>query len=90
MVAADSKNDDANALAVDDSTVKSAAETVFGTIQKVLPNDMFNVSLRDGRVLRCHIPGKLRMHLVRLLPGDKVEIAVSPYDVSRGKIMRRL
>ena len=60
-----------------------------GTILEVLPNAMFKVELENGHVILGHISGKMRMNYIKILPGDKVVVQVSPYDLSRGRITYR-
>ena len=60
-----------------------------GIITEALPNAMFKVELENGHVLTAHISGKMRMHYIKLLPGDKVKLALSPYDLSKGRITFR-
>ena len=60
-----------------------------GKIVETLPNTMFRVELENGHVLTAHISGKMRMHYIKLLPGDKVKLAMSPYDLSKGRITYR-
>lgn len=60
-----------------------------GTILEALPNAMFNVELENGHVILGHISGKMRMNYIKILPGDKVLVQVSPYDLSRGRIVYR-
>jgi translation initiation factor IF-1 len=60
-----------------------------GFVQDILPNDMFRVAIEGGHVILGHISGKMRMNLIRILPGDKVAIELSPYDLTRGRIVRR-
>lgn len=60
-----------------------------GTILESLPNAMFNVELENGHVILGHISGKMRMNYIKILPGDKVLVQVSPYDLSRGRIVYR-
>ena len=60
-----------------------------GTILEALPNAMFKVELEDGHVILGHISGKMRMNYIKILPGDKVVVQVSPYDLSRGRITYR-
>lgn len=62
---------------------------VEGTVIEALPNAMFQVELENGHRILAHISGKLRMHFIRILPGDKVTIELSPYDLSRGRITWR-
>ncbi|MHC1685649.1 MAG: translation initiation factor IF-1 [Clostridiaceae bacterium] len=60
-----------------------------GTVVEALPNATFQVKLESGQVILAHISGKLRMNFIRILPGDKVTIELSPYDLSRGRITWR-
>jgi translation initiation factor IF-1 len=60
-----------------------------GTILESLPNAMFKVELENGHVILGHISGKMRMNYIKILPGDKVTVQVSPYDLSRGRIVYR-
>lgn len=62
---------------------------VEGTVIEALPNAMFQVELQNGHKVLAHISGKLRMNFIRILPGDKVTIELSPYDLSRGRITWR-
>jgi len=62
---------------------------VIGTVAEPLPNAMFRVKLDNGHEVLCHISGKMRMHYIRILPGDKVRIEMSPYDLERGRIIYR-
>ncbi|MFZ3590830.1 translation initiation factor IF-1 [Bacillus sp. DJP31] len=62
---------------------------VEGTIIDTLPNAMFKVELENGHVVLAHVSGKIRMHFIRILPGDKVTVELSPYDLSRGRITYR-
>jgi translation initiation factor IF-1 len=68
---------------------RDGAAEVRGTVLEPLPNAMWRVALEDGHEVRAGISGKLRMHFVRILPGDKVTLELSPYDRSRGSITRR-
>ena len=63
---------------------------VEGVIKEALPNAMFRVELENGHIVLAHISGKIRKHFIRILPGDKVKLELSPYDLSRGRITRRL
>jgi len=67
---------------------KEAIE-VEGTVVEPLPNAMFRVELADGHKVLAHISGKIRLHYIRILPGDKVLVELSPYDLSRGRIIYR-
>lgn len=60
-----------------------------GTVLEALPNAMFRVELDNGHKMLAHISGKMRMHYIRILPGDKVVVDLSPYDLSRGRITYR-
>lgn len=62
---------------------------VEGIIQETLPNAQFNVELENGHVVLAHVSGKIRMHYIRILPGDKVTVELSPYDLTRGRITYR-
>jgi translation initiation factor IF-1 len=62
---------------------------VDGTILEALPNAMFRVELGNGHKILAHISGKMRMHFIQILPGDKVAVELSPYDLSRGRIIFR-
>ncbi len=63
---------------------------VEGTIQEALPNAMFRVVLENNHKVLAHVSGKIRMNFIRILPGDKVKLELSPYDLSRGRITFRL
>ena len=60
-----------------------------GIVTEALPNAMFNVELSNGHKILAHISGKLRMNFIRILPGDKVTVQISPYDLTRGRITWR-
>ena len=62
---------------------------VEGTVIEPLPNAMFRVELENGHKVLAHISGKMRMHFIKILPGDKVTVELSPYDLSRGRITYR-
>ncbi len=62
---------------------------VEGTVVEPLPNAMFRVELENGHKVLAHISGKMRMHFIKILPGDKVTIELSPYDLTRGRIVYR-
>ena len=68
---------------------KEEAIEVEGTIVEPLPNAMFRVELDNGHKVLAHISGKMRMHFIKILPGDKVTIELSPYDLTRGRITFR-
>ena len=62
---------------------------VEGIVREPLPNAMFKVELDNGHTVLAHISGKMRMHFIRILPGDRVKLEVSPYDLGRGRIIFR-
>jgi translation initiation factor IF-1 len=62
---------------------------VQGKILETLPNAMFRVELDNGHVVLAHISGKMRMHFIKILPGDRVTVELSPYDLTRGRITYR-
>ena len=62
---------------------------IEGTVVEKLPNAMFRVELENGHIVLAHISGKLRMNYIKILPGDKVTIEMSPYDLSKGRIIWR-
>ena len=62
---------------------------VEGTVVEPLPNAMFRVELENGHKVLAHISGKMRMHFIKILPGDKVTVELSPYDLTRGRIVYR-
>ena len=68
---------------------KEEAVEVEGTVIEPLPNAMFRVELETGHKVLAHISGKMRMHFIRILPGDKVIVELSPYDLARGRIIYR-
>ncbi|MCK5520863.1 MAG: translation initiation factor IF-1 [Candidatus Marinimicrobia bacterium] len=68
---------------------KQSAIKVDGTIKETLPNASFKVELENGHEVLAHISGKMRMHFIKILPGDKVTLELSPYDLSRGRIIYR-
>lgn len=61
-----------------------------GTVIENLPNTNFRVKLDDGQIILCHLAGKMRLHWIRLLPGDRVRVEVTPYDVDRGRIVFKI
>jgi len=69
---------------------KEDAIEVEGRVIEPLPNAMFRVELPNGHRVLAHISGKMRMHYIKILPGDKVIVALSPYDLSRGRIIYRI
>ena len=68
---------------------KEEAISIEGTVTEALPNAMFRVELDNGHNVLAHVSGKMRMHFIRILPGDKVTVELSPYDLTRGRITYR-
>jgi translation initiation factor IF-1 len=68
---------------------KEESIQVEGTVLEALPNAMFRVELENGHKVLAHVSGKMRMHFIKILAGDKVTVALSPYDLSRGRIIYR-
>ena len=66
---------------------KEEAIQVEGRVLETLPNAMFRVELESGHKVLAHISGKMRMHFIKILPGDKVTVELSPYDLTRGRII---
>jgi len=77
------KEDNGNTVAKEENI------TVEGTVVETLPNAMFRVELENGHRVLAHISGKMRMHFIKILPGDKVSVELSPYDLKRGRIVYR-
>ncbi len=79
-------------MAVNNNSGKTGKEDVIeakGVIAEPLPNAMFRVDLENGHRILAHVSGKMRMHFIRILPGDKVLVEISPYDLTRGRIIYR-
>jgi translation initiation factor IF-1 len=68
---------------------KEEAIKVEGVVAETLPNTMFRVELQNGHRILAHISGKMRVHYIRILPGDKVVVEMSPYDLTKGRIVYR-
>ncbi len=68
---------------------KEDAIRVEATVRESLPNAMFRVELENGHKVLAHVSGKMRMHWIRILPGDRVTLEISPYDLSKGRIVYR-
>ncbi|OGW39910.1 MAG: translation initiation factor IF-1 [Nitrospirae bacterium RBG_13_39_12] len=62
---------------------------VEGTVVETLPNAMFKVELENGQIVLAYVSGKMRMHFIKILPGDKVTVELSPYDLTKGRITYR-
>ena len=74
---------------MEDCLPKQEGVTVEGTVVEALPNAMFRVELENKHTVLAHISGKMRMHFIKILPGDKVTVELSPYDLGRGRITYR-
>ena len=68
---------------------KEEAIEIEGIVKEALPNTMFKVELKNGHIILAHLSGKMRKFYIRIVPGDKVKIALSPYDLTRGRIIFR-
>ncbi len=62
---------------------------IDGIVKEVLPNTLFRVEIEGGRVVLCHLSGKMRIHFIKILPGDRVRIEMTPYDKTKGRITLR-
>ena len=71
------------------TSTKEEGIQVEGTVIETLPNAMFKVELENGHTVLAHISGKMRMHYIRILPGDRVQVELSPYDLTRGRVTYR-
>lgn len=69
---------------------KKDVKVIKGEVVEALPNTQFRVKGEEGKVLLCHLSGKMRIHYIRIMPGDKVKVEVTPYDPERGRIVYRL
>lgn len=63
---------------------------VDGIVKESLPNTLFRVEIADGNIVLCHLSGKMRMHFIKILPGDRVKVEMTPYDKTKGRITYRL
>lgn len=61
-----------------------------GIVREALPNTLFRVEIEDGSIVLCHLSGKMRIHFIKILPGDKVRIEMTPYDLGKGRITYRV
>ncbi len=68
---------------------KGDAIELSGTVRESLPNTMFRVEIKEGHFVLAHLSGKMRRHYIRIVPGDTVKVEVSPYDLTRGRIVYR-
>lgn len=69
--------------------VHAGAIELEGVVKEVLPNTLFRVEIEGGRLVLCHLSGKMRIHFIKILPGDRVKIEMTPYDLNRGRITYR-
>lgn len=60
-----------------------------GIVEEAFPNTLFRVKLEDGRIVLCHLSGKMRIHYIRIIPGDRVKVEMTPYDETKGRITFR-
>ena len=74
---------------VDPSNNKEEPLEVFGTIKQIFPSTTFSVELENGHTILAHIAGRLRRHRIKVLPGDRVDVEMSPYDLTKGRIVYR-
>lgn len=70
--------------------VHQGTNEVIGKVVEALPNTMFRVKLDDGRIILCHLSGRMRMNYIRIMPGDRVRLEMTPYDPNKGRIIFRL
>ena len=63
---------------------------ITGTVEEALPNAMFRVHLDNGKIILAHVSGRIRVHYIKIVPGDSVTVEMSPYDLSKGRISKRL
>lgn len=63
---------------------------IEGIVKESLPNTLFRVELENGQIVLCHLSGKMRMHFIKILPGDKVRVEMTPYDKTKGRIIFRI
>jgi len=63
---------------------------VIGQVVEALPNTMFRVKLPDGKIILCHLAGRMRINYIRIMPGDKVRLEITPYDSTKGRIVYRI
>ncbi len=69
--------------------VHQGAIEVSGMVKEVLPNTLFRVEIEGGRIVLCHLSGKMRINFIKIMPGDKVRVEMTPYDKERGRITFR-
>src|SRR3990167_4252148 len=83
------RGDRTRSRGIDAEMTKEDAIEVEGTVVEPLPNAMFRVELENGHRVLAHVSGKMRMNFIRILPGDRVKVELSPYDLTRGRITYR-
>lgn len=69
--------------------VHQGATEIEGEVVEALPNTLFRVKIADGSIVLCHLSGRMRMNFIRILPGDKVKLEITPYDKTHGRITYR-
>lgn len=70
--------------------VHQGTTEVIGQVIEALPNTMFRVKLPDGKIILCHLAGKMRINYIRIMPGDQVRLELTPYDGTKGRIVYRM
>lgn len=70
--------------------MKKERQRMGGVVTETLPSTLFRVTLDDGKEILAHLSGKMRLHYIKVLPGDRVEVEMTPYDETKGRIVRRL
>ena len=80
---------DFHVFSVGGNVAKEEAIEVEGIVREALPNTMFRVELQNKHIILAHLSGKMRKHYIRIVPGDSVKVALSPYDLNRGRIIFR-
>lgn len=74
---------------IDKKADKKGKTEIDGVVVEALPNTFFRVELKDGRKVLCHLAGKMRIHRIRVMPGDQVKVEMTPYDETRGRVIYR-
>lgn len=70
--------------------VHQGTTEIIGQVVEALPNTMFRVKLPDGRIILCHLAGRMRINYIRIMPGDQVRLEITPYDATKGRIVYRI
>lgn len=89
MARSKKKSNQSNQKQAVESVDRKQKIKVEGVVSEALPNTMFRVELSDGRQVTCHLAGKMRIHYIKVMPGDKVDVEMTPYDDKRGRIIYR-